>query len=65
VVRRVLINLRSANHFSRAVCFGAVLGLGAVAIHSLVDFGLHMIVNALVFVALIMMATTKIEAERS
>src|SRR5215813_12321358 len=65
VVRRVLITLRSANHFSRAVCFGAVLGLCAVAIHSLVDFGLHMIVNALVFVALIMMATTKIEAERS
>jgi len=65
VVRRVLITLRSANHFSRAVCFGAVLGLCAVAIHSLVDFGLHMIVNAVVFVALIMMATTKIEAERS
>jgi O-antigen ligase len=64
-VRRVLKNLRSGNHFSRAVCFGAVIGLCGVAVHSLVDFGLHMMVNALVFVTLVMMATAKIERERS
>jgi hypothetical protein len=65
VVRRVLENLRSSNHFSRAVCFGAVIGLCGVAVHSLVDFGLHMMVNALVFVTLVMMATAKIEREQS
>jgi O-antigen ligase len=65
VVRRVLKNLRSSNHFSRAVCFGAVIGLCGVAVHSLVDFGLHMMVNALVFVTLVMMATARIERERS
>jgi O-antigen ligase len=64
VARRVRKNLQSANHFARAVCFGAVVGLCGVAVHSLVDFGLHMTVNALVFVTLIMLATAKIEMER-
>ena len=43
----------------RAVRFGAILGIVGVAAHSLVDFGLHIIVNAVVFLTLIMMATTR------
>ncbi|HKE59404.1 MAG TPA: O-antigen ligase family protein [Pyrinomonadaceae bacterium] len=65
VVRRALKNLRSSNRFCRAVCFGAVIGLCGVAMHSLVDFGLHMMVNALLFMTLVMMATARIERERS
>jgi len=59
VYKRVRRNLRNREPFQRALCVGAVLGIAGVAVHSLVDFGLHMLVNALVFVALIMLATSE------
>ena len=59
VVMRTRQNLASPNQFRRAVCFGATIGIVGVAIHSLVDFGLHTIVNALVFTTLIVIATSK------
>jgi putative inorganic carbon (HCO3(-)) transporter len=59
VVRKALRNLSSRDHYRRAVTFAATLGIAGVAIHSLVDFGLHMIVNALIFVALITIATAE------
>jgi hypothetical protein len=34
-----------------------MLGIMGVAVHSLFDFGLHMLVNALIFVSLIIIAT--------
>jgi len=40
------------------VRFGAILGIAGVAAHSLVDFGLHILGNAVVFMILIMIATT-------
>ena len=43
------------------VTLGAIFGIVGVAAHSLVDFGLHILVNAIVFLALIMMATTRID----
>lgn len=46
----------------RAIRLGAILGIVGVAAHSLVDFGLHILVNAIVFLALIMMATTRIDS---
>jgi len=52
-------NLRSANRFRRAACFGASIAIAGVAVHSLVDFGLHMIVNALVFTTLVVIAASK------
>ena len=58
VVRIVRRNLFADRGFLRAARLGAVLGLAGVAAHSLVDFGLHIIVNAVVFVTLIMIATT-------
>ena len=57
--RRTRENLRSAHRFRRAACFGAAIGITGVAVHSLVDFGLHMIVNALVFTTLVMIAASK------
>ena len=35
-----------------------MLGIVGVGVHSLFDFGLHMIVNALIFMTLIVIATT-------
>jgi O-antigen ligase len=57
VWKRISRNLLSRDRFTRAVTFAATLGIAGVAIHSLVDFGLHMIVNALIFIALITIAT--------
>jgi O-antigen ligase len=57
-------NFKSGSRFLRAACFGAMLGITGVAVHSLVDFGLHMMANALVFVVLVMIATARIDSER-
>ncbi|HUS12051.1 MAG TPA: O-antigen ligase family protein, partial [Pyrinomonadaceae bacterium] len=59
VLRRMRENLASPNRFRRAACFGATIGITGVAVHSLVDFGLHTIVNALVFTTLIVIATSQ------
>lgn len=59
VFKRTLENLAARNRFRRAACLGAAIGIAGVAVHSLVDFGLHTIVNALVFTTLIVVATSK------
>jgi len=41
---------------------GALSGIFAVAVHSLVDFGLHVTINALVFTILIAIATVRIRS---
>ena len=62
-VRMIRKNLSVDNGFKRAVRFGAVLGLAGVAAHSLVDFGLHIIVNAVVFMTLIMLGTAEVRTQ--
>lgn len=58
--------LRGADSFGRAARFGALTGLFGVAVHSLVDFGLHITVNALIFTALAVIATLdgRVEVKR-
>jgi len=66
--RRIKRNLRTPNLFRRGVRYGAVLGIIGVLVHSLFDFGLHMLVNALVFAGLIVIATqsqTEYKSRRS
>ena len=63
MVRMIRRNLSVDNGFKRAVRFGAVLGLAGVAAHSLVDFGLHIIVNAVVFMTLIMLGTAELRTQ--
>lgn len=58
VVKRVSRNLSAPHRFRRAASFGAALGIAGVAVHSLVDFGLHTIVNALILTSLIVIATS-------
>lgn len=61
VIRQARANLLSEGGYMRAVRFGAILGLAGVAAHSLVDFGLHIMTNAVVFLTLIMIATTTLD----
>jgi len=50
--------------FMRAARVGATVGIAGVATHSLLDFGLHLLGNAVVFLTLIMIATARIESEK-
>jgi O-antigen ligase len=52
--------LHDTDSLGRAICLGALVGLVGVAIHSFVDFGLHVMVNALICCALVTLATAKI-----
>jgi O-antigen ligase len=63
ILKRTWTSLKSPNRFRRAASFGAALGIVGVGVHSLFDFGLHMIVNALIFIALTVIATTDLKAE--
>lgn len=55
----VMAVVRAARQNMNIERLGAILGIVGVAAHSLVDFGLHILVNAIVFLALITIATTK------
>ncbi|HEX7296625.1 MAG TPA: O-antigen ligase family protein, partial [Pyrinomonadaceae bacterium] len=50
-------NLRTANRTRSAVCFASVIGLSGALLHSFFDFGLHLMINALVFAILLALAT--------
>jgi O-antigen ligase len=69
--KRKLDKLRSADavdgaaSFERAVTLGAMAGILTVAIHSLVDFGLHITINAVVFTVLVAIVAGKPVAIRS
>jgi O-antigen ligase len=64
VVRLIQRNLWSNTGFVHAVRVGALLGIAGVAVHSLLDFGLHLMSNAVVFLTLIMMVTAQIDSEK-
>ena len=57
--RRTKENVLSSNRFRRTICFGAAIGIAGVAIHSMFDFGLHQIINAVIFTTLVAIATSK------
>lgn len=49
--------LNSWDRYRRATCFAALIGITGIAVHSIFDFGLHRMLNAMVFTALIVIAT--------
>jgi O-antigen ligase len=59
-IKRARECLRSGDAFRRAACLGALTGLCGVALHSFVDFGLHITANALVFTSLVVIATAHV-----
>ena len=55
-VKKARQSLRSPDPVCRAACLGALAGIFGVAIHSFVDFGLHITINTLLFCTLIVIA---------
>ena len=55
--------LRAPDPWIRAAALGAITGIFGVMIHSFVDFGLHVTSNALMFCALIVIATRASEIQ--
>ncbi|MDT4967187.1 MAG: hypothetical protein QOJ64_1924 [Acidobacteriota bacterium] len=63
-VRRAKRSFQAVDPFCRAASMAACAGLFGVAVHSLVDFGLHVTINALVFTALVVVATGSVDSDR-
>jgi O-antigen ligase len=57
LVKFARATFNSIDPFRRAACFGALAGLFGISIHSLVDFGLHIPINALICLMLVAIAT--------
>lgn len=55
-VKRARQRLRSPDPYLGAACLGALAGIFGVAIHSFVDFGIHITINALLLFTLIVIA---------
>jgi O-antigen ligase len=55
-LKRARQRLHFPDPYYRAACLGALTGLFGVAVHSFVDFGIHITINALVYFALIIIA---------
>ncbi|HKX32130.1 MAG TPA: O-antigen ligase family protein [Blastocatellia bacterium] len=53
LIQRARQKLRTGDRLSRAACLGALIGLFGVAFHNLVDFGLHITINALICISLV------------
>ncbi len=63
MTRKIVAQLRARSSFRYSTCLGALAGLFAVSIHSFVDFGLHITVNALVFTCLVVIATANCSSQ--
>jgi O-antigen ligase len=53
LIREARHCVNTVDGFQRAASWGAIIGLVGVGVHSIVDFGLHITVNALAFMMLV------------
>lgn len=63
LIQRIKVQIKANSRFRRASCFGATLGIFGIMLHSLVDFGLHIIINTFVLTILIVIATANINSK--
>lgn len=63
LAKRARARLTVTDSFGRASCFGAITGLLGVLVHSFFEFGLHVTINALIFTALVVVATVNQSSE--
>ena len=56
VIKKARQRLHAPDPYCRAACLGALTGIFGAAVHSFVDFGLHMTINALVLFTLTVIA---------
>lgn len=59
LIREARHSVKTSEGFQRAVSLGAIIGLVGVGVHSVVDFGLHNTINALVFIVLLSILSLK------
>jgi O-antigen ligase len=64
LIRRALRQLLNAEPFQRAACLGALTGIFGVMVHNVVDFGLHVTANAVIFLALAVIATGESRSDK-
>lgn len=64
LVRWARARLREGTPFARAAALGALAGLFGVAVHSLVEFGLHVPANALAAAALVAVAAAEVRGSK-
>lgn len=63
LIKRIMVQMKSESTFRQASCFGATIGIFGIMLHSMVDFGLHIIINSLILIILVVIATAKIESQ--
>jgi len=54
-------NLQTGSREANAICLASVVGLSGPLLHSIFDFGLHLMINSLVFAVLLALATMTVE----
>jgi O-antigen ligase len=57
VFKLIRRNLQTGSREANAICLASVVGLSGPLLHSIFDFGLHLMINSLVFVILLALAT--------
>ena len=63
LVKSIKRSFQAKDGFLRAASLAAAAGLFGVAVHSMVDFGLHITINALIFTALVVIAVASDKVE--
>jgi len=61
---RIREQITTTTGLRQASCLGAAAGIFGVMLHSIAEFGLHTIVNALVFTVLVVIVAACIPTER-